>query len=63
MIVECLYRHILLKDACTNVKTIKKNLHTKFETIITHPCMDNKTSNLVCELQKSMDVIHINQIH
>ena len=45
----------------TNIKV--KNLHPKFETVITHACMDDKIPNLVCELPKLTAVICMNQIH
>ena len=35
----------------------KKNLYPKFETVITHPCMVNKTPKLVCDFSKPLAVI------
>ena len=32
-----------LEDICTNSKVSKKYLHPKFETVITHACIYNKT--------------------
>ena len=39
-------KHIFLEDACTTPK-VTKNLHPKFETAITHACIDNTTPKLV----------------
>ena len=37
------------------------NRHSKFETVITHVCIDNKTSKLVCGFSKSLAVIRVNR--
>ena len=40
-----LYRYIFLEDTCTNIKDTKKIffiMHSNFETVITHLCIDKK---------------------
>ena len=39
-----LYRHIFLEDTCINIKVTKRNLYAYSSTVISHACMDNKTS-------------------
>ena len=43
-----------------NIKVTEIKLHLKFETVITHACMDNKTPILVCDFPKPLTVISMN---
>ena len=56
--LNVLYKHIFLEDTCTNNMVTKKEKKVpEFETGITHPCLDNKTLNLVYEFSKPLAVI------
>ena len=53
---------LFFKDSCTNIKVTQKSVLSSLR-VISHLCLENKTSNLACKFLNPIAVIGMNQIH
>ena len=51
-----------LEDTCTNITVTQKYAPPPY-IVISHPCAENKISNMLCEFPKPLAVIFMNKIH